>query len=264
MKNFKRLLALALVLCMMLSVAPISTFAAASDDFIRVFHMDVGRKYFTVDEVKEVIDTLSANYYTHLELAIGNDGLRFLLDDMSVTVGETTYGSADVAAGVKAGNVNYSHSGEWSQTEMDEIMAYAAEKNIEIIPLVNNPGHMDAIIDAMEYVGISNPAYNYSARTVDVNNATAVAFTQALVAKYAAYFAGKGCTYFNMGADEYANDKYTSGSMGFGNLQSSGYYDEFITYINNQAAAIKDLGMIPVAFNDGIYFNNVTYGIMYF
>ena len=76
--------------------------------------------------------------------------------------------------------------------------------------------------------------------------------------KYVDYFASKGCKYFNMGADEYANDKFTGGSMGFGNLQSEGKYSYYVTYVNDVAAMIKNAGMTPMAFNDGIYFNNNT------
>ena len=130
---------------------------------------------------------------------------------------------------------------------------------------------MDAIIDCMETLGMSNVAfyanwYGTSARTIDLNNTQAVAFTQALVKKYVEYFAGKGCEYFNMGADEYANDKlgeYTgSGGAGFGYLIDKGDYSKFVTYVNNLAAIIKDAGkstnMKPIAFNDGIYYNKNT------
>lgn len=61
-----------------------------------------------------------------------------------------------------------------------------------------------------------------------------------------------------MGADEYANDKFTGGSMGFGNLQSTGKYSYYVTYVNAVAKMIKAAGMTPMAFNDGIYFNNNT------
>lgn len=91
-----------------------------------------------------------------------------------------------------------------------------------------------------------------------MTNDTAVAFTQALLQKYISYFAGKGCEYFNMGADEYANDKFTGGSMGFGNLQSTGKYSYYVTYVNAVAKMVKDAKMTPMAFNDGIYFNSNT------
>lgn len=61
-----------------------------------------------------------------------------------------------------------------------------------------------------------------------------------------------------MGADEYANDKYTGGSMGFGKLQSTGKYKYYVEYVNQLAKMIKAADMKPMAFNDGIYFNNNT------
>ena len=271
MKMKKRVFSLLLAFVMVVTaVLPVGASAATShEDFIRVFHLDCGRKYFTVAQVEELIDALAESGYTHIELAIGNGGLRLLLDDMSVTVGSTTYSSDKVKAGIKSGNVSFAHSGEWSQSEMDSIISYAASKNIGIIPLVNSPGHMSAILDAAEYVGISSPAYSAkissgwwgststktSSTTVSLTNTAAVQFTQALVKKYVDYFAARGSDYFNIGADEYAADVHSSGSMGFGYMQSNGWYGTYVKYINDVAAIIKNAGMKPIAFNDGIYFN---------
>ena len=246
---------------MMFSLAK-STQTVDASSFIKVFHLDCGRKYFTVDQIKELIDAISAKGFSHMELAIGNDGLRLLLDDMSITANGTTYNSDTIKSGIKSGNKNYSHSGEWTEAEMDTIIAYAKTKGIEIIPLVNNPGHMDSILAAMKACGIDG-YYKSSSRTVDLENAEAVAFTQALVMKYAAYFANKGCNYFNIGADEYANDYHTSDStgMGFGYLIDNNMYVNFITYVNTLVADICKLGMTPIAFNDGIYFReNTSFG----
>lgn len=257
-----KVLSLLLALVMVISLMPTVALAAGgTDDFYRIVHLDCGRKYFTKDWIKSLINEMSAAGYTHLELAFGNDGLRFLLDDMSVTVDGTTYSSENVTTGIQNGNKEYYDAGtynELNQAEMDEIIAYAKTNGISIIPLMNTPGHMDAIVTCMKYVGISSPAYNTSVRTVDVNNSTAVAFTQNLVKKYAEYFASRGCTIFNMGCDEYANDIYTSGSMGFGNLVSTGNYGKFVTYVNDLAKVIKAAGMTPMAFNDGFYFNGNT------
>lgn len=128
--------------------------------------------------------------------------------------------------------------------------------------MLNTPGHMDAILDAVESLTGKTCSFNGSARTIDVTNSTAVAFTQAFVQKYVDYFASKGCKYFNMGADEYANDKYLNyEGMGFGQLLRDGNYGEYITYINTLANMIDAAGMTPMAFNDGIYYGeNDTYG----
>lgn len=233
---------------------------ATDSSFMKIFHLDCGRKYFTKDWILALINGISAAGYTHLQLALGNDGMRFLLDDMSLTVGDKTYSSEDVAAAIHAGNEKYHDFtvDELTEKEMDAIIAHAKEKNIEILPLINTPGHMDAILDAATSLTYTDCAYNGSSRTIDVTNDTAVAFTQALLQKYVTYFAGKGCKYFNIGADEYANDKYTGGSMGFGNLQLSGKYGYFIKYVNELATMVKSADMKPVAFNDGIEFYGVT------
>lgn len=222
--------------------------------------LDCGRKYFSVDSIKQIIDNAAAAGFNNVMLAVGNDGMRFLLDDMSLTVNGTTYSSEEVAAALHTGNEAYYNftTDELVESEMDEIIAYAKTKGLGIIPVINTPGHMDAILDAAEALTGKTCSYNGSGRTIDVTNSTAVAFTQAFVQKYVDYFASKGCKYFNMGADEYANDMFTSGSMGFGNLQNTGKYSYYVEYVNAVAALIKNAGMTPMAFNDGIYFNNNT------
>lgn len=266
----KRLLSLILAVILMIGLLPISAFATsasaqASDAEdtgykYNIMFLDCGRKYFSVNSIKQIIDNASAAGFNYIQLAVGNDGLRFLLDDMSLTVNGKTYSSERVSAAIHAGNEKYHNFDvdELTQSEMDEIIAYAASKGMGVIPCVNTPGHMDAILSAATSLTGTDCSYSGSARTIDVTNATAVAFTQALLKKYVSYFAGKGCEYFNMGADEYANDIFTSGSMGFGNLQSAGKYSYYVTYVNDVAALIKAAGMTPMAFNDGIYFNSNT------
>lgn len=276
-KFLGRLLTMLLVAAMVFTLLPASAIAAAewwggdeyaddaatqaTDDYkYNIFFLDCGRKYYSVDSIKQFIDNASAAGFNYIQLAVGNDGLRFLLDDMSLTVNGTTYDSAKVSAAIHAGNEAYYNFGvdELTQPEMDTIIAYASSKGMGVIPCVNTPGHMDAILDAAEALTGKTCSYNGSTRTIDVTNSTAVAFTQALLQKYITYFAGKGCQLFNMGADEYANGKYTGGSMGFGNLQSTGKYSYYVDYVNQVAAMIDNSGMTPMAFNDGIYFNNNT------
>lgn len=269
----KRLLSLILAVILMIGLLPISAFAtsasAQANDAedtgykYNIMFLDCGRKYFSVDSIKKIIDNASAAGFNYIQLAVGNDGLRFLLKDMSLEVGDKTYTSDAVTAAIETGNKQYSDSkgttnSALSETDMDTIIAYAASKGMGVIPCVNTPGHMDAILSAATSLTGKTCSYSGSARTIDVTNATAVAFTQALLQKYISYFAGKGCEYFNMGADEYANDIFTSGSMGFGNLQSTGKYSYYVTYVNAVAKMVKDAKMTPMAFNDGIYFNSNT------
>lgn len=227
--------------------------------------VDCGRKYFNVDSINAIIDSASAAGMHYVMLAVGNDGLRFLLNDMSLTVNSKTYDSKSVSDAIHAANKAYDQSKsynpytlgdtsyedveELTENDMNAIMRHANDKGVQIIPLINTPGHMDSILSAATALTGTNCSYNGSVRTIDVNNATAVGFTQALLQKYIDYFAGKGCKFFNMGADEYAND---TGNPSF----NTGMYGSFITYINTVAGQIKAAGMTPMAFNDGIYYAN--------
>ena len=282
----KKVLSMILVLVMLLSLLSMAAFTLPASETgnskdsydYNIMFLDCGRKYYSVGSIKQIIDNASAAGFNYIQLAVGNDGLRFLLDDMSLTVNGTTYSTERVADAIKAGNKAYNDTfnnkiaedgkkadyspttNELTQSDMDTIIAYAKTKGMGVIPCVNTPGHMDAILSAANSLTGTNCSYSGSVRTIDVTNANAVAFTKALLQKYINYFTGKGCQLFNMGADEYANDKFTGGAMGFGNLQSTGKYSSYVTYVNDVAAMIKDAGMKPMAFNDGIYFNDNTSG----
>lgn len=221
--------------------------------------VDCGRKYYSVDSLESIIDSASAAGMHYVMLGVGNDGLRFLLKDMSLEVNGTKYSSYAVTKAIHKGNEAYSNFDidELTERDMEEIMTHAASEGVEIIPLINSPGHMDAILNAATTLTGANCAYSTSKRTIDVTNATATAFTQALLQKYINWFAEKGCTMFNMGADEYGNDL---NGPHFSDLQSgSGEgYKAYITYLNTVAKMIKNAGMTPMAFNDGIYYNQKT------
>lgn len=233
---------------------------SSTDDFFKITFLDCGRKYFSVDNIKKIIDNAAKAGFNYIQLAVGNDGLRFLLNDMSLTVNGTTYNSKEVSSAIHEGNEKYHNfdKDELTESEMDTIIAYAKSNGLGVIPCINSPGHMDAILSAANSLTGKICSYNDSVRTIDVTNNTAVAFTQALIQKYITYFADKECRYFNIGADEYANDIYTSGSMGFGNLQQTRKYDRYVQYVNQMDELVKNSGMTTMAFNDGIYFNNNT------
>ena len=238
----------------------------------KIISIDAGRKYFSPEQLKEIIDKAKHYGYTDLHLLVGNDGLRFMLDDMSITANGKTYASDDVKRAIEKGTNDYyndPNGNHLTESQMTDLINYAKDKGIGLIPTVNSPGHMDAILNAMKELGIQNPNFNYfgkeSARTVDLDNEQAVAFTKALIDKYAAYFAKK-TEIFNIGLDEYAND--ATNAKGWSVLQADKYYpnegypvkgyEKFIAYANDLAHIVKSHGLKPMAFNDGIYYNSDT------
>lgn len=271
----KRLLSLLLAVVLMIGLLPISAFAsnvgtqandssktAESQEFMRIFHLDCGRKYFSVKEIEGIIDQLAENHYTHIQLAFGNDGLRFLLEDMSVTVNGTKYSSEKVTTAIKNGNSSYNSdtsamSGELSQGDMDAIIAYANGKGIQVIPMFNAPGHMYTVVKAKNELKMGDGYENVETYgqgkspnwAIKPTDGTAVAFAEALLQKYAAYFASKGSTMFNVGADEsgLSSDNYLA-------------YAKMVNEMNAIVKSNKVNGepMKTLAYNDGIYHDSYS------
>ena len=87
-----------------------------------------------------------------------------------------------------------SPEGEYiTEEQMADIITYANEKDIEIVPLLNSPGHFGAVLDGVrdENDVPVNFSYNNS-NSLDITNGEAVAFGQAVVLKYAQWFLNKG------------------------------------------------------------------------
>ncbi len=212
----------------------------SDDGFYKVVHLDAGRKYFTSDEIKTLIDNAAAAGYNQLELYLSdNEGFRFALGDMTITT--STGSKYDLTNALSA-------DGYLTQDEMSNLIDYAKEKGVEIVPCINTPGHMGAILDAF-------PELAYSESSIDLTDPEAVAFALAIVEEYASYFDREGCKFFNIGADEYANE---AGTMGFEKLYNNGGYEDFVNYLNAAAQVVINRGMTPRAFNDGIYYHNDT------
>lgn len=230
----------------------------------RIVHIDCGRKYFSADDLKKIIDYAYEYGYTHVELAFGNDGLRFLLNDMSVD----NYTSDQVSTAIRAGNDAFDRAAgnsslaaeteELNESEMNEIIAYANGKGIGIIPMFDAPGHLYAVITAMRELGLtvnySNPSYSGSSPNWAINptDTASISFVQTLMQKYITYFAGKGCTMFNIAADE----------CGFSNMNNN-TYTAYAKLVNSMAAMVQNAGMVALAFNDGINHANLTSDVQF-
>lgn len=207
----------------------------------RIVHLDCGRKYFSKDWIIALMYEAKAAGYNQVQLAFGNKGLRFLLDDMSVN----TYEKQAVTDAIKEGNKAYYNAGEkneLTEAEMDEIFVAAEKIGIEIVPLFNTPFHMEAVITAMGKLNISNAYYGNNEACLNLSNNTATAFVKALMQKYITYFKGK-CKYFNFGADEYVG----------------GWNNTFYSYANDVAKMISEAGMTARAFNDSFRDGSNTY-----
>lgn len=208
-----------------------------------IFHLDCARKYFTVANIKAIIELLANAGFNQMQLHFSDDnGLRLMLNDMVVKVDSASYNIAPCIGGTESPGLYY------TQSNMDEIINYANKYGIDIVPSFDSPGHMGRILGTFSQFKYNNT------NTLDITNPTAVNFGKGLVELYVKYFSSRGCKWFNCGIDEIAGDN------GFDTFYSNNQYQYVSDYVNTICDVVKSNGCVPRAFNEGFdYANNKAY-----
>jgi hexosaminidase len=128
----------------------------------RGMHLDVGRNFHSVTTVKRLLDAMAFYKLNTLHLNVTEDeGWRIEIAELPELTqvggfrGHTTDDSEHLQPSYGSGpfpdrRAGYG-SGFYSREEYIDLIRYAGERHIEIIPEVNVPGHSRAAIKAMEY-----------------------------------------------------------------------------------------------------------------
>lgn len=106
----------------------------------RGFMLDTARHFFGVDFIKKVIDALALFKFNRLHLHLSDDqGFRFGSEKFEklVEVGSKREGTR---------GDKIEHGGYYTKSELIELVKYAAERHIEIIPEVDIPAHTGAVL----------------------------------------------------------------------------------------------------------------------
>jgi len=130
----------------------------------RGMHLDVCRHFFTTDEVKAYIDLLAMHKMNRFHWHLTEDqGWRIEIKKYpkltevgawrdSTLVGRYTDGSETLYD-------NTRHGGFYTQDEIRDIVKYAQDRFIEIIPEIDLPGHMSALLAAYPEYGVTGGPY---------------------------------------------------------------------------------------------------------
>lgn len=207
----------------------VSPRAEAPEAAERSLSLDCGRKYYTVDWIKELIRELSWANMNALVLHFS--------EEMGFGIESKTYGwlaGRDGTLGTQ--NEAVTDPRYLTQDEIADLVKYAALYHVEIIPSLDSPGHLNYLIKKFNeqcadrdfsftyngkvytapagseignyfhyngqkaiVQGTRNKAY---ALSIDLSNETATAFVRSLIEEYAVFFRSLGCTKFDIGGDE--------------------------------------------------------------
>lgn len=127
----------------------------------RGMHLDVSRHFFGPEVVKSYIDLMAAykmnTFHWHL---VDDQGWRIEIKKFPnlTSVGAWRVDKTDQVWGsrpVAKSNEIPNYGGYYTQKQLKEIVAYAAERNITIVPEIEMPGHVASAIASYPYLSCS-------------------------------------------------------------------------------------------------------------
>lgn len=214
----------------------------------KLLMVDMGRKFFPLTTLKELVDSLAIFNFDQLQLHFSeNEGFR-----------------------IESERYPWLASAEHlTKAEVRELIQYAHGQHIEIIPDFDSPGHLKHVLADKPEWRLDKLAEDGTLvkdeKALDILNPEAVAFIWSIYEEYAQLFVD--CRYFHVGADEFvpfddlhnyptlakhAAEKYGPEASGI---------EVFIEYVNKTVAYVRQLGFIPLVWNDGFYRVNRTEGL---
>ncbi|MBT2455575.1 family 20 glycosylhydrolase [Streptomyces sp. ISL-86] len=194
--------------------------------------IDQGRKFFTVDWVKQHIKELAylkLNYF-HFHLS---DTFGFRLE--SSTHPEIV--SAD----------------HYSKQDIADLIALGQKYHVTIVPEIDTPGHMNPILAAHPELKLKNSSGAASADFIDLSLPASYALIKDLINEYLPLFPA---AYWHIGADEYVTDyskypqllSYARAHYGANATAKDTYYG----YVNWADELVRAGGKTTRMWNDGI------------
>ncbi|MBR4128081.1 MAG: family 20 glycosylhydrolase [Bacteroidaceae bacterium] len=123
-------------------------------------HFDVSRHFFPVDSVKRFIDMLALHNINRFHWHLTDDqGWRIEIKKYPELTTVASY-RPETVIGRNSGEYDGTpHSGFYTQDEARDIVAYAAERHITVIPEIDLPGHMQAALTAYPHLGCTGGPY---------------------------------------------------------------------------------------------------------
>ena len=123
-------------------------------------HLDVCRHFFTIDEVKTFIDMLALhninNFHWHLT---DDQGWRIEIKKYPRLTQVGAWRDSTVIGRNPGKWDRTRHGGFYTQEEAREVVRYAAERHINVVPEIEMPGHTQAILASYPELGCAGGPY---------------------------------------------------------------------------------------------------------
>lgn len=178
--------------------------------------LDVSRHFSDVEMVKRTIDMLALHQLNIFHWHLTDDqGWRIEIKSHPELTGVGAWRD-DTVVGRYLGGTDYPtdgkrHGGFYTQEQIREIVAYAKERYIEIIPEIDLPGHTSAVLAAYPQFGCEDKEYKVANRwgvirdVLCAGNPASLDLFKDIMDEVCELFPGK---YIHLGGDECVKDRW--------------------------------------------------------
>ncbi len=219
----------------------------------RGFMLDIVRHFFDKDTILGIIDVLALAKFNVLHLHLSdNQGYRLESEVFPVLNEKGNYRKGTRGDGIPV-------SGYLKKSEVKEIVEYARERYIEVIPEIDLPGHTVAILAAMPEMGCTGEQFDVAerfgidARIICAGREENYAIIEKLLAEVAEMFPSKK---FHIGGDEVPKSQWCECEKCKAKVEKEGLksFEQLQGYFTNRVVnMLKSLDKTPVVWNEAIY-----------
>ena len=211
----------------------------------RSLHLDCARHFFSVETVKKVIEGISYGNLNVLHWHLSDDhGWRI--------------------ESKKFPKLHESSGEYYTQEEIREVIVYAKERGIEVIPEIDMPGHNLALLSVFpEYSCKGEPVTPAKARGVYktilcAGKEETYTFVEALLDEVIPLFDSE---YFHIGGDEAPKDEWKECPHCNAKMKELGLtsYEDLQGYFTSRICeVVKKHGKTPICWNDALLASNIS------
>jgi len=128
----------------------------------RGMHFDVSRHFFSVDFVKQYIDILALHHVNNFHWHLTDDqGWRIEIKKYPELTKIGSIRNKTVVGPYNSGIYDtIPYGGYYTQEQIKDVVRYAAERYVNIVPEIDMPGHMLAALAAYPELGCTGGPYN--------------------------------------------------------------------------------------------------------
>ena len=222
--------------------------------------LDVARHFFDKDEVLRLIDLIAFHRLNVLHLHLTDDqGWRVPIDRYPrlIEVGSVRRAAHEGEPGIPPGRASGpAHRGAYSHADLTEIVAFAAERGILVVPEIDMPGHVQAAVAAYPELGIDPEPVpevwpRWGINDLLLNPADPVAeFFENVLAEVLQIFPSP---YIHIGGDECPTDRWAQDPQIVARAAALGLADVSRLhgwFMGRMARFVKARGRIPVGWDE--------------